>query len=79
MLATRSSDGSLTVLVSNLSDTAQIVRVGLGANATEITGTLDTLVADASGSWGSSSKPLVAEAGVLILEVPAADVVRWQS
>ena len=79
VLATRSSDGSLTVLVSNLSDTAQIVRVGLGANATEITGTLDTLVADASGSWGSSSKPLVAEAGVLILEVAAADVVRWQS
>lgn len=79
VLATRSSDGSLTVLVSNLSDTAQVVRVGLGAGATEITGTLDTLVADASGSWGSSPKPLVAEVGVLILEVPAADVVRWQS
>jgi hypothetical protein len=79
VLATRSSDGSLTVLVSNLSDTAQVVQVGLGANATEITGTLDTLMTDASGSWGSSSKPLVAEAGVLILEVAAADVVRWQS
>jgi hypothetical protein len=78
VLVTRSNNGSLTVLVSNLSDSAQRVRVNVAGN-TAVSGTLDTLVVDAAGSWTSSAKPVTAEAGVLVLDVPAADVVRWQS
>lgn len=78
VLVTRSNDGSLTVLASNLSDEAQRVRVNV-AGSTAVAGSLDTLVADAAGSWGLLSWPLVANAGVLVLDVPAADVVRWRS
>jgi hypothetical protein len=84
VLATRANTGSLTVLVANLSDVTQLVRVSVGGDGDgdgggDVSGTLDALVADASGSWRSSSRQLPADAGVLVLEIPAADVVRWQS
>jgi hypothetical protein len=78
VLATRTSTGSLSILASNLSDTAQSVRVELGSVGT-VVGTLDTLMPDAAGSWSTQSRPVAAPAGVLELEIPAADVVRWQS
>jgi len=76
VLATRTNDGSLRILASNLSDTAQLLRVDLGGGTT-VLGTLDTMLPNAEGSWGISSRPVAATAGVLILEIPAADVVRW--
>ena len=79
VLATRPSTGSLSILASNLTDTAQSVRVELGSVGT-VVGTLDTLTPpDASGCWSTQSRPVAAPAGVLEIEIPAADVVRWQS
>jgi len=77
VVATRNAQGALTVIVANLSDLPQSIEITLGDQSN--TGILDTLAKDAEGSWSSNPRAAVAEAGLLVITVPAADVVRWRN